>query len=163
MRSHTKYKKIWDTSYANELGHLWQGVGVKKEGPTQQRVKGTDTFRVIWFDDTHPTKQRAVCHTSVVCEIRADKDDPNRMRITIAGGRTVYHGDVATRTRELELVKLMIYRVLSKRGAKAACFDIKNFYLDTPMDEPKYVQIKFKEILQEFVGEYYLKEYIHNG
>ena len=31
------------------------------------------------------------------------------------------------------------------------------------MDEPKYVRIKFKEILQEFVDGYNLKEYIHTG
>ena len=106
---------------------------------TQQRVKGTDTFCVIWFDDIPPAKQSEVCHTSVVSEIRADKDDPDRMRIAIAGGRIVYHDDVATRTGGLELVKLMINSVLSKRDAKAACFDIKNFCLDTPMNEPEYV------------------------
>ena len=44
LRSHPKYKKIWDTSYANELGRLCQGVGAKKEDSTQQRVKGTDNF-----------------------------------------------------------------------------------------------------------------------
>ena len=27
LRKHPKYKKIWDTSYANELGRLCQGVG----------------------------------------------------------------------------------------------------------------------------------------
>ena len=66
-------------------------------------------------------------------------------------------------TGELELVKLMINSVLSKRGAKAVCFDIKNFYLDTPMDEPEYVRIKFKDIPQEFVDKYNLKEYTQNG
>ena len=98
---------------------------MKKEDPTQQRVKGTDTFCVIRIDDILPAKQREVCHTTVVCEIRAGKDDPNRTRLTIAGGRIVYHGDVATRTGGLKLVKLTINSVLSKRGAKAACFDIK--------------------------------------
>ena len=39
----------------------------------------------------------------------------------------------------------------------------KNFYLDTPMDEPEYVQIKFKDIPQEFADEYNLKEYAHDG
>ena len=58
---------------------------------------------MIRFDDIPPAKRREVCHTSVVCEIRADKDGPNRTRITIAGGRIVYHGDVATRTGGLEL------------------------------------------------------------
>ena len=33
LRSHPKSKKIWDMSYANELGCLCQGVGVKKEDP----------------------------------------------------------------------------------------------------------------------------------
>ena len=27
LRKHPKYMKIWDTSYANELGRLCQGVG----------------------------------------------------------------------------------------------------------------------------------------
>ena len=31
------------------------------------------------------------------------------------------------------------------------------------MDEPKYVGIKFKDIPQEFAGEYNLKEYVHEG
>ena len=91
---------------------------------------------MIRFDDTSPAKQREVCHTSVVCEIRADKDDPNRRQITIAGGRIVYRGDVATRTGGLELVKLMINSVLSKRGAKVACFEIKTFTLTPPWMSP---------------------------
>ena len=43
----------------------------------------------------------------------------------VAGGRIVFLGDVATCIGGLELVKLMINSVLSRRGAKAACFDIK--------------------------------------
>ena len=163
LRRHPKYKKIWETSYANELGRLCQGVGTNKKDPTQKRVKGTDTFRVIRFEDIPPAKRRQVCHTSVVCEIRPDKDDPNRTRITVAGNRIIYPGDVATRTGGLELVKLMINSVLSKRGAKAVCYDIKNFYLDTPMDEPEYVRIKLKDVPKEFLEEYNLKEYEHNG
>ena len=41
LRSHPKYKKIWDTYYANELGRLCQGVRTKKEDPPQKWVKGT--------------------------------------------------------------------------------------------------------------------------
>ena len=57
----------------------------------------------------------------------------------------------------------MINSVLSKQGAKAACFDIKMFYLDTFMDELECVRIQFKDILQEFTNEYNLKEYVHHG
>ena len=38
----------------------------------------------------------------------------------------------------------------------------KNSYLDTTMDEPKYVQIKFNDIPQEFSDQYNLKEKVHN-
>ena len=58
----------------------------------------------------------------------------------------------------------MISSVLSKRCANAAYFEIKkNCYLVTPIDEPEYVRIKFKDIPQEFVDKYNLKEYTQNG
>ena len=105
-----------------------------------------------------------MCHTSVVCEVRPDKDDPNRTRITVAAnGRTYYPGDVATPTGSLELVKLMINSVLSRKGAKFCIFDAKNFYLDTPMDRPEYVRIKVKDIPREFMDEYNLEQQAHNG
>ena len=63
-------------------------------------------FRVIRFDDMLPAKRREVCHTSVVCEIRADKD-----------------GGVATRTRGLELVKLMMRDHLRRLDSKEICGD----------------------------------------
>ena len=125
LRKHPKYKKIWDTSYSNELGRLCQGVGKDPSNPMIQRVKGTNTFRVIRYEDIPKDRRGEICHTTVVCEVRPDKDDPNRTRITVAGNRIYYPGDVATPTGSLELVKLLINSVLSRRGAIIACFDIK--------------------------------------
>ena len=62
-----------------------------------------------------------------------DKDDPNRTRITITGGHILVHFDVSTPTGSLELVKLIINSVLSRQNARFSAFDIKNFYLNTPM------------------------------
>ena len=44
LRRHHKYKKVWNTSYSNELGRLFQGVGSGTSGERKQRVKGTYTF-----------------------------------------------------------------------------------------------------------------------
>ena len=74
-----------------------------------------------------------------MCEVRPGKDEPNQMRITVNGGDIYYERDVSTPNGSLELVKLMINSVLSRPGAKCACFDVKNFYLDTPLEEPDYV------------------------
>ncbi len=83
----------------------------------------------------------------------------------MAGTNVNYPGDVATPTGSLELVKLMTNNVLSRPGAKFACFGVKNFYLDTPMDRPEYVRIKASDIPQEFYDydEYNQSEFEHNG
>ena len=128
---------MWVTSYADELGHLCQGVGQHPTCPCQQRVEGTDTFRPIWHADILAARHHEVTYTKVVCEVRPQKEDPNCTRIIIGGNRICYPGDTGTKTGSLEVVKLLFNSVLSRPGAKFACFDIKNFYLGTPLDQPE--------------------------
>ena len=70
----------------------------------------------------------------VVCEVKPHKEDPNRTRITVAGSKNCYPRDVGTPTGSLDLVKLIINSVLSRRNVRFVSFDFKNFYLQTPMD-----------------------------
>jgi hypothetical protein len=155
LRRDPRFKATWDTSYANELGRLCQGVGTGNT-PAGQRVAGTDTFICIEYNDIPPHKRREICHTMVVCEVHPDKDDPDRTRITIGGNRICYPGDVGTNTASLELVKLLLNSVLSREGARFSTIDIKNFYLDTPMPDPEYIRIKLSNIPDEFIAEYNL-------
>ena len=140
--------------------------------PFLQYVVGADpfspiqrlgTFNIINFDDIPIDRRGEITYTKLVCEFRDQKDDPNRTRITIGGNRICYPGDVGTPMSSLDLVKLIINSVFSRRNAKFACFDMKNFYLMTPMDRPEYVHIKFTDIPKEFVDEYDLTNHIHNG
>ena len=126
-------------------------------------MAGTETFNVIYFHDIPEDRKKEICYTNVVCKVRPAKDDPNRTQITIASNHIIYPGDVGTPTGSLELVKLMINSVLSRKGARFACFDVSNFYLTTPMDRPEYVRVNIKDIPQEFIDEYNLKKYVHNG
>jgi hypothetical protein len=149
------YKTTWDTSYANKLGRLCQGI---KSGsaPTGQQVAGTNTFYIIDYKDIPSHKRKEICHTMVVCEVRPEKDDPDRTCITIDGNRICYPGNVVTNTASLELVKLTLNSVLSRKGAWFSTIDLKNFYLDTPMPDPEYVHIKLSDILDKFIKEYNL-------
>ena len=52
----------------------------------------------------------------VVCEVQPQKEDPNRTRITVAGSRICYSGNIGTPTGYLELLKLMINSVLSRQN-----------------------------------------------
>ncbi len=101
-------------------------------------------------------KRKEICHTLVVCKVRPEKDDPDRTRITIGGSRICYPGDVGTNTASLELVKILLNSVLSRKGARFSTIDLKNFYLDTPMPDPKYVRNKMSDIPEEFIIEYNL-------
>ena len=101
LRHHPKYKKVWSTSYSNELGRLFQGVGSGTSGGKKQRVKGTYTFQVIKFENITHDHRKEIYHTSVVCEVIPNKDEPNLTRITVAENRVRYPGDVATPTGSL--------------------------------------------------------------
>ena len=53
----------------------------------------------------------------VLCEVKPQKEDTNRTCITVAGSEICYPGDVGMPTSYLDLVKLIINSVLSRRNA----------------------------------------------
>ena len=99
----------------------------------------------------------------VVCEVKYHKGYPNHTRITVAGSQICYPGDVGTPTSSLDLVKLTINSVLLRRNARFVSFDLKNFYLQTPMEQSEYMPIKLSNIPQELIEEYDLSKAYQNG
>ena len=143
----------WNTSYANELGPLCQGIGTSpNEGKC---VKGTNTIFPIPYNKIPFNRHREITYSKVVCKVRPEKgEDPARTCITIGGNNIAYPGDVGTPTGSIELVKLLVNSVLSQRNARLATMDLNNFYLNTPLDRPpEYVCIKLADIPQEFINE----------
>ena len=65
------------------------------------------------------------------------------MRITVTGSQICYPGDVGTPTGSLDLVKIIINSVLLSHNARFVSFDLKNFYIQTPIERSEYVRIKF--------------------
>ena len=59
----------WDTSYANELGQLCQGIGAGSKPGTKQ-VAGTKMFFIVDYNDIPAHKKKKVCHTKVVCKVK---------------------------------------------------------------------------------------------
>ena len=41
----------WNTSYYDKIGRLFQGIGVNPTDPSKQKVKGTNTFHAIFYED----------------------------------------------------------------------------------------------------------------
>ena len=106
------------------MGRLCQGVGTGKNCIVN-RVEVTNTFYFIKFEDIPKDRINEICYTSVVCEVRPGKKDPNQTRITICGTNVCYPEDVGTNTASLKIFKLMINSILSRAGDKYVCFDIE--------------------------------------
>ena len=146
-------KKAWTKSSANEFGRLAQGVG--------KRIKGTNTIRFIPVTDI--PKGRTITYARFVCDVRPQKSEPNRTRITVGGNLIDYPHDVSTKTAELTTSKILWNSTLSTRDARYMTGDVKNFYLNTPLDRPEYMRIALALIPDEIIEEYNLRAIAHNG
>jgi hypothetical protein len=101
-----------------------------------------------------------VTYGSFVCDIKQNKTETHRTRLTAGGDRINYPEDVGTPTVDMTLIKMMLNSVISTRGAKCVMVDIKDFYLNTPMKRYEYMRIKITDIPLEIIEEYKMHEIV---
>ena len=136
--THPKYKEVWMHSSANEFGRLAQGVG--------GRIQGTNTIYFIHKHQVPSDRWKDITYAKFVCELKPNKAEIHRTRLTVGGDKVHYPGDVGTPTADLTLVKMHLNSVISTPGARYMTLDVKNFYLNTPMVRYEYVRIKIDDI-----------------
>eukprot|EP00804_Cyclotella_cryptica_P012573 CCRYP_014710-RA/>CCRYP_014710-RA protein AED:0.34 eAED:0.26 QI:0/0/0/1/0/0/2/0/588 len=146
---HPKYADTWTTSYANELGRLTQGI---------RDIPGTNTMTFIHQKDIPHNRLKDVTFGKIVTDFRPQKTEPNRTRLTVVGTYIDYPWDVATPTSDLTTAKLLFNSVISTPNATFHGMDLKNFYLNTPMERPEYMKLKLAIILEEIIVKYNLRE-----
>jgi hypothetical protein len=67
LRTHPTLSGTWNTSYANKLGCLGQGIGT---GPNKgKRIKGTNTLFPIPYDKIPSDCRREISYSKVVCKV----------------------------------------------------------------------------------------------
>ena len=142
----------WNPAAANEFGRLAQGVG--------GRINGTNTVRFIHKREI--PKGKRPTYARFVCDIRPHKTEKYRVRMTVGGNLIEYPFSVYTRTTDIVTAKILFNSVLSTPGAKFLTMDIKNYYLNTPMDMPEYMKIHISLIPEEIMKEYNLHDYVDN-
>ena len=97
---------------------------------------------------------RKATYGRIVVDYRPQKADPNRTRLTVGGDRVEYPHDVSTPTADMVTAKLLFNSVISTEGAKFLTVDIKNFYLNTPMERFEYMRLRYEIIPQEIIEKY---------
>ena len=126
-----KYKDAWSISFGNEIGRLAQGM--------PGRVEGTNAIFFIPKARVPADRWKDVTHGRIVCNIRDNKVETHRTRLTIGGDKINNPEDCGTPTADLLMVKLLLNSVISTPEAWYMTMDIKNFYLNTPLKRYKYL------------------------
>jgi hypothetical protein len=134
---------IWKHAAANEFGRLDQGVGVI--------IEGSNT--IFFIPRQSVPKGEIMTYGRFVVDIRPNKTETHRVRLTVSGNLIKYSVDVSTRSTDLTTSKFLWNRTISTEGDKYMCLDVKNFYIGTPMDSFDYMRIPIKMIQQEIIAE----------
>jgi Reverse transcriptase (RNA-dependent DNA polymerase) len=154
-----EYKQLLDSSD----GHLWTECCAEEIGRLAQGYKctiGTNTIHFIRINDIPPG--RKATYLRLVVADRPNKENTRRVRFTVGGDKVEYPGDVSTKTAGLITAKILINSVISTPDARFCAFDIKDFYLNTPMERYEYMRIPIHQIPQTIFEQYNLQEMVHN-
>lgn len=76
------------------------------------------------------------------------------MRGTIGGNLIDYNGAVAANTADLTTIKILLNSIVSDETSDWMTLDIKDFYLNTPLDRKEYMVIHTSQILAAFLAQH---------
>ena len=147
---HPKLKHVWLHAAANEFGRLAQGI---------RDIPGTDTITFIKASQQVPQGKK-VTYGRFVADIRPQKQEKHRVRLTIGGNLIQYDGDVSAPTGGLTTYKIHCNDVISTPGARCLCLDIENYYLNTPLPDPEYMRIHISLFPEEIIQQYQLWSHV---
>ena len=144
---------------SKELGCLCQGYTCKSN--TTHTVQGTNTCMFIARHQI-PADRHAT-YVRIVTNYREQKADPYRVRSTVGGDRINFQGEVATKVADLVTVKCLLNSIISTKGAKATCIDIKDFYFNIPLLTPEFIRFQAGVIPGDMWEQYDLDRINDNG
>ena len=99
----------------------------------------------------------------MVCDIKPHKEEKYRVRLTIGGDKLEYLSDSSSPAASLIETKLLLNSVISdsNKGARFMTLDIKDFFLQTILEEPEYMRIHSKYFLQDIQQKYNIKNIVN--
>jgi hypothetical protein len=128
-----KTRAVWQRAFGNKLRRLAQGM--------PGRVEGTNTIFFIHKSEIPADRRGDVTYVGYVVNNRPEQEEEHRFRLMVGGDRITYEGDADTPTADLLTIKLVVNSVVSTPNAKYLTLDLKDFYLNTPIARPEFIQI----------------------
>jgi hypothetical protein len=162
--AHAKYRELsrssdgprWIIAMYKEIGRLFQGYTCKLQ--PEHTVQGTSTCQFIRKKDIPAGNPPTYVQT--MADYREHKADPFGVRNTVGGNLIDFLGDKSTKVAEIVTCKCLINNVISTPGARAACIDLKDFYLGNQLHNAEYIRFKAELIPPEIWEQYNLDDYL---
>ena len=133
---------IWVQSFSNELGRLANGIPPRL--PT-----GTNTIKFI--PPNIIPHQKTITYGRLVVDIKHNKPEKYRTRLTAGGNLLPYSDTTSTPTASIITIKLLFNSVLSTPSAKFCTIDIQNFYLNTTLPTKEYMKLPLNIIPPDII------------
>ena len=144
----------WEKGCAEEFGRLLNGDGTTT-------TTGTNTMRFV-DPNTLPANFQST-YLTLVTAYRPEKPQPYRVRGVVGGDRLTYEGDCSTKASAVDTVKIHLNHVVSTPNGRYATTDVKDFYLNTPMDEKDWVYLRIPiDDIPKCILDYY-QPVVRNG
>ena len=115
--------------FGKEIRHMTQGNNkIKTKGKNCIFVTNHAQIATMYAEGKTPT------YACIVADFQPHKSDPNRVRTTSGGNLIKCSGKLTTRTAAITTTKIIWNSVINTEGAIYGCFNVGNFYLETPME-----------------------------
>jgi hypothetical protein len=110
-----------------------------------------------------PTNWTVTSDGKIVIDHCSQKQDPNRIRITVGSNLNNHPFQLTTHTTDMVSSKLLWNSTISTKGANFAGPDIKNMYLDMPLDWYEYIKMPLSLFPQDIIKHYGLLDKVLTG
>jgi hypothetical protein len=145
--------EVWQTAFGNDFGGMCQG-------DNKMRQKGTNAMFVMIHDEiAHVLQAKKVfTYSNPVVDYRAQKEDPNRIRITAGGNMIKYKEELSVRTADISTAKIHWNSVIGMEATMYMCLNIGNFYLTAALEYYEYMRIPLALFPIKIIEQYDLKK-----
>ncbi len=97
---------------------------------------------MLFIPKSHVLAHKCPTYVCICCNYQPQKEEKQRVRLTIGRNFIHYPGIKSTLTTDLTMAKLLLNStIVSTPGAMFWGIHLANFYLNTPMPNPKYMRL----------------------
>ena len=127
-------------------------------------TKGTNTiFFLSHAAICNIPKDQTVTYACIVIDHRPQEEDPNCVRMAVGGNLIDYPFELTARTADMVSSKILWNSIIITKDARFAGANIKNMYLQTPLDRVEYIKMPIALIPANIIAHYNLKEKVLDG